>query len=416
MKKKLIIISVAIIFILSASAYLIFKNPGKTLNRDYSNTEDKAKTSNPAAKHSPSQPVSAASNNLQTSIPESSSPWGNTPSNIINGGEFYLNGEDLFYCLNPYSESDININFIHSKKDAVTNSKIISTFDGNTVVSSLNYSGGWMYFVENNEGIYKCRPDGSEKSQVLPGNILIFTIYNNYAYYINNGILYKANIDNIRDTAKELYSNVSSFSMSQDGKQLYFSCVTPLKVGDTKQTYTIYKMDLNNISKVNAIFETSSIQCYLFYTYKNYLYLVDDREKSNHNYTDNNYGTNYYTANIVRINTEVQNAKPEIYASNYMLPSSININNNFLYYISISNKYALNLTIKDLNTGKENTVDLKVSIKDSNLLMYNIFAFNDDVYISSVQNSVVFDVDAKSKTFKKIYASADEAIYYIDKN
>lgn len=107
---------------------------------------------------------------------------GNKPKEITEGTAYYLNKykNHLYYI---EIDKDLEINIIKIKSNGKDKQTFLKDVDLNTMVVAEN----WVYYFQD-KALYKIRTNGKDKIKILEGEILNYTISENYIYYIyNNG-------------------------------------------------------------------------------------------------------------------------------------------------------------------------------------------------------------------------------------
>lgn len=221
-----------------------------------------------------------------------------------------------------------------------------------------------------------------------------------------DGILYALDIDNFNNIPKELSVNVLSFTISEDGNQVYFSSEKSSDTRVANRTYIISKIDIKNITNISTICETN-VSCYRLYVNKNYLYLIDDGN------IDSTV-TSLSTVNVFRLNIAVSNSKPEKFISNCLISTSLNIYNDSAYYITSPEKNIRYLTIRNLDSGKETNINLAGIFSSEDIDYYNLYVCDNTAYIYSPSNLLLYVVNITNKTCKKIYNDTEKVTYSIN--
>lgn len=383
MKKNIIIFSVIIFAALSSTIYIVYHNKNKTLNKEPSYNFIKKNSSNSNFETTIAQkPV--------TAIVSNPSSFGNTPSNIMNGGLFLNLGNELYYSLND--SASITGRLIHSLADGVTNSSVMNK----SYTSDLNLVGNYIYYTIDKQGIFKCKADGSENSKVLSGDISNLIIYENYMYYIDsNKSLVRCSINNLEDF--HVFADYAyNFTLSEDGNFLFYSC-------DENGIYYIKKISLQNNSTSILVNGGSALTGTLM-CYKNYLYFSNANSSNSSIYFD-----------IYKIDFSSNHPKAQSYLSN--LPfygNPVNINNGYMYYLMRTNENYRTLYIKNLISDSIESI----IIDDYNPLDIssdtgNLYVFDKKAYFIS-GSAYVYIFDLENKTYKKLYTDIDNINYYLD--
>ncbi|MDT8717248.1 DUF5050 domain-containing protein [Clostridium sp. 19966] len=289
---------------------------------------------------------------------------------------------------------------VHSLQDGVTNSSIIIK---NSNVSDLNFVDGWIYFLMEGSGIYKCKPDGSEKTMVLSGDFADLICHKNDVYYIDSsGDLVKNDINNLENN-QQIIDSALNFILSEDGSKLFYS-----QIQENKNQ--IMEYDLKTNKKILLV-ENSNSYLQAAFSYKSYLYFYEINKNQSNNVNP------YQHMNLSKINIAIANSKVEQYMTDLSSENPLNENNGYIYYtkkISLGNKA---LAVRDLSNNEELSIPIKDDvIYDYQYSSYSLYAFDKTAYLYSNENYYVYIFDIENKSYKKVYLDADHATYQLNKN
>ncbi|OPJ61313.1 DUF5050 domain-containing protein [Clostridium oryzae] len=260
MRKKLLIVA-AILMCIGISSFIIYiiSSNSSVKNNKISSVNIKAKLSKK------STPASLTS--FQNTLINSSSVVGNTPSNLSKGG---LLASDKGYCFtnfSPFFSNKNNVSSIYrSFNDGITSSfKIVPSKD-NALYLYLNLHNEWLYFLNYNSNIYKCKTNGNNLEMCLQGSYKAFIIARNYIFYLkSDGSFYRADLDTL-DSKQLIDNKVQYFTISEDGKKLFYTKSDYSKIRLYKAAALSSKLSVKEYYSVTA----ENMISYIYH--KNYIY------------------------------------------------------------------------------------------------------------------------------------------------
>ncbi|WP_051621016.1 DUF5050 domain-containing protein [Paenibacillus sp. UNC451MF] len=166
--------------------------------------------------------------------------------NVTNGGLVAVQGDWIY--MNPDGKKLVKVNKNGGEEIKLTGDN----------ARSINVVGEWLYYAVANDGIYKIKTDGTQRSQIVDAPHALNTIWvkDNSIYYVHqlfqvregtmggndrhNGI-YKINIDGTGDQL--LVSGKINYYMALNGNKIYY-----LMEGEA--TNNLYAMNLDGSEQV----------------------------------------------------------------------------------------------------------------------------------------------------------------------
>jgi hypothetical protein len=347
-RNKLILVLAAILLITaSTAAYLQISNK----KRDSLKTSTQiVKTEKPSEISSPIEDPQALPT-ISSAEVEVSPKWGNTPSNISNGGYFAVQDGYLYFDTGNVSERIPSIDstkISRTKEDGITGLTLLGS---RPYARNINVVGDWLYYTSM-DNIWKEKINGEGLESIKSGPITQLIIHDNIMYYLKDNILEKCSIDT-PEYSSTLITNVSYFMLSEDGKNIIYIDIANYSdsVGSTEGAKLIlHKIDIEGKNKRNILELPIARGIGSIMTFKNYIYLMTSDDLA----SDEN-----PIFSIYRINTDYSQPGLErfIDGSQFMDLSSMNISAKYLYYLArpiMSNSYEIHR--RDLDTNEEEIV------------------------------------------------------------
>lgn len=181
----------------------------------------------------------------------SSSPEVLNRHNLMSGGGFTFNKEDVYFT--QYKDKDNSEAVIFKTSIQASQPPVVlTTLDGGPGPTSLQIFGGWLYYLEhvkdsNNGRLYQIREDGSEKTLLLEQAMDTFLIWQDWLYVVSTseeGVssLSKMKVDG--SSAKVLVQEQGGIAFGIEGDLLFY------EINDHKKyTSAIYSMRLDGTDK-----------------------------------------------------------------------------------------------------------------------------------------------------------------------
>lgn len=398
--KKLILISISILILLASISTLIYivkSNKKSSIASTNTNSIDKStdskdKTTNPNEKDSSSNkekevkktsspsPSSNNNKNLQGTLINMKAPqsqkWGNTLGNIYNEGVFAFHDGYLYFfnetiLINDLQQASPNI--IRTKEDGIT---ALTKLKINSTPTYFNVVGEWIYFCSKDSGaLCRLKLNGTELELLDVSYTKNLIIFDNTLFYIQNGSLYRSSIDNFQEK-KLLAENVSYFTLSEDGKTIFYCPNTTITLDNQTMypgTTSIYSMEtsgenLKHIFTIDSESNLASLENIL--VYKNYIYF---RPKEWYIVEDAPWITNY----IARLDYTSSNPTVERYVELSSIEDMMGLCDGYLYY-TIINHDTVSTIIYRRNLH-DNSIE-SLTIDGVEYITTGLYCFGEKVY------------------------------------
>lgn len=310
---------------------------------------------------------------------DAASVYGNTNSNISNGGYSAARGSYTYIrsskTYKQYDESDYYYIY-RTSNNGSTKKEIVNNAAEEPYI---NVVGNYIYYVGvydsgNSWGVYRVKTDGTGKTRLISDygyNPII--VKDNYLYYVKGDI--NSNYDekeslcrynlSTKKTVSTLYTTTTRYinDMSLSGDYIYITASgyendIIYKINTkTKARTTIYKYQSNEDG-------TSSINNMVYYKGNIYYTIYDEP----YDYNDGSYDDSKDTSKIYRISSTGKNNK---LISKYFT-TDINLYNDKIYYINSNDSVcSMNLDGSSRKTIKKaSDTQVHYGINISNSRMY----------------------------------------------
>lgn len=383
-KKPLLLLVPGIIII---AAFTIFFTISQ-FNKSEKDTASSVKEHNASAENTPlpsGSPSGTSSSKPESTITNISAnytnKWGNTPSNILNGGYFASSGDYLYFD-SPFNDSSLFPGMVRSMKDGITGLVRLPVGKAH----SINVLGDWIYFIDSNMNLCKTRINGKDFTRIQSGPVTSAIVYDDSIYYICNDTLMKMPL--MGSTGVILKQGVVFFTLSESGQDIIY--IDSISAEDK---FVLHKMTLSNTNDIKTFQIPMKNFCNLFFSYKNYIYLPYYSEVSQSSST-----TSTPTLKILRLNTSSNNENLENFAELKSDVLSINFDDKYMYNTSVSGN-VLEIVRTDLeNKSKQSFIP---SLQSAGTIHFcNII--NDTAYFWSNinKNTELYNYDLNTKVLK----------------
>jgi hypothetical protein len=393
-RRKVLVIVISIVLMISAAAaiYLDINKKSKVLTQteaENNEIDDNSPSTSSPSKAVSSQPIATINNN-EPSVPNK---WGNTQSNIFNGGAFAQNGNDIFFSYHD-NKTLKGFNLTTSRLDGTTALREIY----NQQVSYINIVGEWIYFINPQGYICKIKQNGESFTIVKTGRFYNLIVYDNNLYYMEMSYI---NISPLQfpNEVIQIASDAINFTLSDDGKSLFY-----IKQSLDLVTREIYQITLRDLSAKLFYKSPDNGTIIGMHNYKNHLYVQTlNFELSN----------NTPNQGIVIIKIDIATSK--IINDKYI---SIDLADNNLCNISGDNMYAvahldkqLFIYIKNLENGSLE----QIKFETNDLEITNFYVLEDTIFLclQDYAKSEIWIYNHTNKTFKK---STFDGYYFLIKS
>lgn len=287
---------------------------------------------------------------------DGASVYGNSNSNISNGGYAAANGNYSYIRSSKIYKETKEANYYYIYRTYKNGSAKKQIVNNAAEEPYINVVGKYMYYVGiydsgNRHGIYRVKTDGTEKTRLISNygyNPII--VKDNYLYYIKESV--NSNYDEVmalrryslstKKTVSTLYTTSSRVieNMSLSGDYIYIvangydnSIIYKINTKTKKRT-TVYKYKSGKK-------EESYIEDMVYYKGNIYYTVYNDKDS---------YNENDDTCEVYKISSTGKNNK--CLSKNFT--SSINLYNNKIYYINSSgNVCSMNLDGSNRKTIKK---------------------------------------------------------------
>lgn len=385
MRKKKLIIIVILVLLTSISVLVYIKKSDKNNSQTNADTALQGKSNNSEGKPSSSEGTAKTENpssDTQSDSKKESQPtllniktpqsqkWGNNPGNILNDGCFaFQDGYLYFYNMNLMQNSILEFSYpiYRTKEDGIT---ALTKLELGSEPAYLNVVGEWIYFCTYG-GLSRIKVNGSEREFIDSSPTRNLIIFDNVLYYIQDSKLYKRSINTLNEE-ELLAENVDFFTLSEDGKTIFYCPLDYLAIEDVYYTMaqSIYSIETNGENKKHIYTCASDTSIESIFTYKNYLYFLPIK----HNFID---GTTESTTYIPRLDytSSYPNAEQYIPLSGNL--DKVNLYENYLYYV-ITDYIKFTSTIYRRNLEDDSVESL--TINNVSNISGGIYCFGDKVY------------------------------------
>ena len=215
-------------------------------------------------------------------------------------------------------------------------------------VGFINVFDDWVYY-RNDDGIYKIRTDGSERTQLSNDDVMFINVVDDWIYYINYAGIYKIKIDGSERTLLKEVDYVTCLNVV-DGWIYYVSQgINKMKIDGSKHTRLTEKSESNlaeDEEQVYLVYSMNVVDNQVYYASHNGIFKMD---------TDGR--------NIMKLSEDYS--------------TIINVSKGWLFYVDMSEGWWNIYRIKTDGTNKARINDVRSS---------NIYIIGNKVYYYNANN------------------------------
>lgn len=195
---------------------------------------------------------------------------GNSNGNLYLGAKAAKQGEWIYFY-------DNNSGLYKNKEDGSSMSQLSNNCSGNiNVVGDYIYYSGSAMYDESGPGIYKIKTDGSGKTKISDENPRSLIVVNNTIYYLTTSItnnhdnLYKMNTDGSGKTILNEEDSIESFNVL--GNKIYY-----INHSDNNEMYKM-NIDGSNVIKIRdeAVNEIVADDDWIYFSNDKGIYRIKD--------------------------------------------------------------------------------------------------------------------------------------------
>lgn len=212
------------------------------------------------------------------------------PNNLFQEGEVDIQDEWIYFVRNYHTIDKV-------KQNGSGNTALCET---RGTITSLNVIGDWIYYVEDANGLYRIRTDGTMQERLIGGYVC------DIAYVIGNDIYYSMPTNPQRTTWSVYRYNIETKGFVSVLHGLSSKC---FYMNENYIFYTAHPYA--GTSSYGSSDYNSQFKVYSLKTKKSHI-VFEESEKHEYNiWTDGNYAYWWTTEGIRRVNYTKENTQPE---------------------------------------------------------------------------------------------------------